>query len=63
MIYFCVKFQKDPLFGGEINIFCTLVTMATAAILNFFQPQKLPHTTVDIPTKFHEVCWKESNFF
>ena len=35
--------------------FCTLVTMATAAILNFVKPQKLPHTTVDIPTKFHEV--------
>jgi hypothetical protein len=41
--------------GSEFNIFCTLVTMATAAILNFFNPQKLPHTTVDIPTKFHEV--------
>jgi hypothetical protein len=39
---------------SEIKIFCTLVTMATAAILNFFNPQK-PHTTVDIPTKFHEV--------
>jgi hypothetical protein len=25
--------------------------MATAAILNLFIPQKLPHTTVDIPTK------------
>ena len=25
--------------------------------------QKLPHTTVDIPTKFHEVWWKESNIF
>jgi hypothetical protein len=24
--------------------------------------QKLPHTVVDIPTKFHEVWWKESNF-
>ena len=23
---------------SELNIFCTLVTMATAAILNFFQP-------------------------
>ena len=32
--------------------FCTLVTMATAAIFNFFNPQKLPHTTVDIPTKW-----------
>jgi hypothetical protein len=29
--------------------------------LNFFStPQKLPHTTVDIPTNFHEVWWKES---
>ena len=37
--------------------------MATAAILNFSTPQKLPQTTVDIPTKFHEVWWKESNFF
>ena len=34
--------------------FCTLATMAIATILNFFNPQKLPHTTVDIPTKFHE---------
>jgi hypothetical protein len=34
--------------------------MATAAILIFFNPQKLRHTTVDIPTKFHEVWWKES---
>jgi hypothetical protein len=34
--------------------------MAMAAILNLFNPQKLPHTTVNIPTKFHEVWWKES---
>ena len=41
---------------SEFNIFCTLVTMATAAILKKNStPQKLPHTTVDIPTKFHEV--------
>ena len=39
---------------SEFKIFCTLVTMATATILNFFNPQKLPHTTVDIPTKFDE---------
>jgi hypothetical protein len=26
-------------------------------------PPNLPHTSVDIPTKFHEVWWKESNFF
>jgi hypothetical protein len=40
-----------------------LVTMATAAILRIFltPPKiKLPHTTVDIPTKFYEVWWKES---
>jgi hypothetical protein len=29
-------------------------------LIFFFNPQKLPHTTVDIPTKFHEVWWKES---
>ena len=30
----------------------------------FVQPlQKLPNTTVDIPTKFDEVWWKESIFF
>jgi hypothetical protein len=31
-----------------------LVTMAMAAILNFFNPQKLPHTTMNIPMKFDE---------
>ena len=46
--------------GSEFNIFCTLVTMTMATILNLFNPQQLPHTTVDIPTKFHEVWWKES---
>jgi hypothetical protein len=40
---------------SEFNIFCTLITMATTAILIFFNPQNLPHTTVNIPTKFHEV--------
>jgi hypothetical protein len=40
---------------SEFKTKCTLVTMATAAILNFFNPQKLPHTTVDILTRFHEV--------
>ena len=41
--------------GSEFKIICTLVTMATAAILNLFNPQQLPYSTVDIPTKFHEV--------
>ena len=43
---------------SEFNIFCTLFTMATAAILTFFHTPPTPkscYTTVDIPTKFHEV--------
>jgi hypothetical protein len=32
---------------SEIKKKCTLVTMATVAILNLFNPQKLPHTTVE----------------
>ena len=40
---------------SEFKIFCTLVTMAMAAILNLFNPEKLPHTMVDIPTKLHEI--------
>ena len=44
---------------SEYSIFCTLATMAPVAILIFVQPppppkEKLLHTTVDIPTKFHE---------
>ena len=30
---------------SEFNILCSLVTMATTAILNLFNPQMLPHTT------------------
>jgi hypothetical protein len=40
---------------SEFKIFCTLVTITTAAILNVFNPQKLSHNMVDIPTKCHEV--------
>ena len=59
MIFFRVKFQKNALYVS-MKKNCTLVNMATAAILNLFNPQQLAHTTVDIPTKFHEVWWKES---
>ena len=52
--------SKGSAVWSEFNIFCTLVTMAKAAILIFSTPQKLPHTTVDIPTKFHE---RNPNFF
>ena len=40
IIYFCAKFQKGSAVWSEFNIFCTLVTMAMAAILNFVQPSK-----------------------
>ena len=56
---FLCQVSKGSAVWSEFNIFCTLVTMATAAILNFFNPQKLPHTTVDIPTKL----MKGINFF
>jgi hypothetical protein len=52
---FLCQVSKVSTVRSEYNIFGTLVAMATAAILIFFNPQKLPHTTVDIPTKFHEV--------
>ena len=57
---FLCQVSKGSAVRFELNIFCTLVTMATAAILNLFNLQQLPHTTVDILTKFHEVWWKES---
>jgi hypothetical protein len=55
MIYFCVKFQKDPL--CEFNIFCTLVSMATTAILNFFNPSK---AATHYGGYSYKVWWKES---
>ena len=57
-----INSQQHNLLGNQLSPksedfciwrpFCTLVTMATAAILNLFNLQKLPHTTVDIPTKW-----------
>jgi hypothetical protein len=66
-----INLQHHNLLGNQISSksedfciwwpFCTLVTMATTAILNLFNPpQMLPHTTVDIPKRFHEVWRKES---
>jgi hypothetical protein len=37
---FLCQVSKGSVVQSEFNIFCTLVTMATAAILNFFQPPK-----------------------
>jgi hypothetical protein len=52
---FLCQVSKGSAVWSELKKNCTLVTMATAAILNFFQPLKNCHTTVDIPTKLHEV--------
>jgi hypothetical protein len=60
-----INSQHHNLLGNQISPksedfciwwpFCTLVTMAMAAVFNFVNPQKLLHTTVDISTNFHEV--------
>ena len=41
--------------GSEFNIFCTLVTMATAAILNLFNPPTAATHYSGYSYKFHEV--------
>jgi hypothetical protein len=44
--------------GSEFNIFLHLGYHGNGHHFEFVQPpptQQLPHTTVDIPTKFHEV--------
>jgi hypothetical protein len=41
---FLCQVSKGPAVRFNLTFFCTLVTMATAAILNFFNPpKKLPH--------------------
>ena len=61
MIYFCVKFQKGSAVWFELSIFLHLSYHGNGRhFYIFFNPQKLPHTTVDIPAKFYEVWWKES---
>jgi hypothetical protein len=60
MIYFCVKFQKDLLFGVNLTFFAPWLPWQLLPFWIFSTPHKLPHTTVDILTKFHEVWWKES---
>jgi hypothetical protein len=52
---FLCQVSKGFAVRSEFNIFCTLVTMARAAILIFSTLYMLSHTTVDIPAKSHEV--------
>ena len=60
MIYFCVRFQKDPLYGLNLTFFTPWLPWQRPPFWICSTPQQLPHTTVDIPTKFHDVWWKES---
>ena len=57
IIYLETKFRPNR---GFFYLAAILYLMATVPIFIFFNPQKLPHTTVDIPTNFHKVWWKES---
>jgi hypothetical protein len=59
MIYFCVKFQKDPQFGVNLTFFAPWLPWQRPPFWIYSTPQKLPHTTVDIPTKLHEVWSKK----
>ena len=63
MIYFCVNFQMDPLYGFRLTFFAPWLPWQRLPFWIFSTLQKLPHTTVDIPTKFHKVWWTESNNF
>ena len=60
MIYFCVKCQKDPLFGVNLTFFATWLPWQRPPFWIFSTPQKLAHTMVDIPAKLHEVWSKKS---
>ena len=57
---FLCQVSKGSTVRSEFNIFCTLVTMATAAILNFFNPPKADTHYGGYSYKVHEVWWKES---
>jgi hypothetical protein len=67
-----INSQHHNLLGNQISPesedffiwgpFCTLVTMATVVILICSTPQKLPHTRVDIPTKWI-ILWLPNHWY
>jgi hypothetical protein len=62
IIYLEIKFRPNRrifVFGSH---FVHWLPWRRPPFIIFSTPQKLSPTTVDIPTKFHEVWWKESNF-
>ena len=61
---FLCQVSKGPAVRFEFNIFLHLGYHGNGRHFEFFQPPKKScHTTVDIPTKFYEVWWKESKHF
>ena len=50
-------------FGVNLTLLAPWLPWQRSPFWIFFNPQKLPQTMVDIPTKFHEVWWKESKRF
>jgi hypothetical protein len=54
---FLCQVSKGSAVWSEFNIFCTLVTMASAAILIFFNPSK---AATRYGGYFYKVWWKES---
>ena len=63
IIYLETKFHPNRrifVFGGH---FVPWLPWKRLPFWNVFNPQKLPHTMVDITTNFYEVWWKESIFF
>jgi hypothetical protein len=63
---FLCQVSKGSAVWSEFNIFCTLVTMATAAILNFINPSKattLRWIFLQSLTKFDEKNKKKIFFF
>jgi hypothetical protein len=53
----------DPLYGFRLNIFCTLVTMATAAILNVFNPKSCHTLRWIFLQSFMKFDERNPNFF
>ena len=60
---FLCPVSKGTAVLSEFNIFAPLLPWKQPPFWICSTPQKLPHTTVDIPAKLHEVWWKESKIF
>ena len=60
---FLCQVSKESAVRSEFNNFSPWLPWQWLPFWLFSTPQELSHTTVDIPTKLHEVWWKESNNF